>query len=187
MLTQSRLIDKVVGKWSYQQKLFSFSHRIATPSPSSSSSNLNELKSHLPESVVQYLIQCVEQKVKHQTENKILKERIASLEMRKADICDNLAAKELRYQFTLSQLAEINKVLKETKSKLQPSSVATAFTQTTSYSDAVSTAHITSAKQPTTAPRSSVLQHFNDEEETEPPASASSWTTIPPSSAVSTH
>ena len=132
------------------------------------------------------MIQCVEQKVKHQTENKILKEQIASLEMKNADLCDDLAAKELRYQFTLSQLAETNILLKESKSKLQPSSVATAFTQTTSYSDAVSTAHITSAKQPTTAPRSSVLQHFADEEETEPPVSASSWTTIAPSPTVPT-
>ena len=46
------------------RETFLHSHRIATPSPSSSSSNLNDLKSHLPESVVQYLIQVVEQKVK---------------------------------------------------------------------------------------------------------------------------
>ena len=64
----------------------------STPNASQPTDNL---KSHLPESVAQYLIQCVEQKVKHQTENKILKEQIASLEMKNADLCDDLAAKEL--------------------------------------------------------------------------------------------
>ena len=219
---------QVASNASLPTETLSRSHRIASSSPSSSSGNLNDLNSHLSsasnaslptetlsrssspssssgnlndlnsQSVVQYLIHCVEQKVKYQTESEILKGRLTSVEKKNADLFDELAAKELRYQFALSELAETNLLLKEAQSKLlhlpvnqdnskSPSSIATKLTQTTSYSDAVSSPlNITSAKQSTTAP-SSVLQHFTDAVETEPSTAATAPTNIPPSTVASNH